>query len=379
MALTPAGGALIVAIVVGYPVGVALGYPILIALSGAGALALVAATGYVLWRPRLTLRRDFRPQTVVVGESAVALLGVTNGSRWLSPAVTVGDHLGASEVQLAVRPLAAGGSRMMRYPLPTTRRGRIELGPLRVLRTDPIGLLRRRQEHGGRDVLWVHPRTWPMGPLPAGVVVELEGPISDTATEGSLTFSSLREYVAGDDRRQIHWRSSARLGTLMVRKHVDANEPRATVVLDARPSLWDDESFEEGVEVAASVARTLTSQNHPVALRIVGERLAESRRAGALSVADRLAATEPAGATNAGALLALLEQDPAGGALVVVSGRIEPMLEARIGSQARRFAPVILCCVQPGLPAGARHRGRLTIVSGPSAAALAAAWNRMVR
>ncbi|MDQ2729604.1 MAG: DUF58 domain-containing protein, partial [Actinomycetota bacterium] len=121
MVLTPAGGVLVTAVIVGYPLGVVLGYPILIALAGAGVLALVAAAGYVLWRPRLILRRDFRPQTVVVGESAAALLGVTNGSRWPSPGVTVGDRLGASGVELAVRPLAAGSSRMMRYALPTTR------------------------------------------------------------------------------------------------------------------------------------------------------------------------------------------------------------------------------------------------------------------
>ena len=42
---------------------------------------------------------------------------------------------------------------------------------------------------------------------------------------GSMAFSSLREYAPGDDPRQIHWRTTARLGRLVVREHVDTNEP----------------------------------------------------------------------------------------------------------------------------------------------------------
>ena len=377
--LSSAGRALAGSVIVLYTAGVVLGYPILVSVAGGGILALLAAGLYVAPRPRLALRRDFRPQTVVAGQTAVALLGVTNQSRWPSPTVRVADRAGAATVERAVRSLPPGGSRMVRYTLPTSRRGRVELGPLQVLRPDPLGLLRRRQTQGTSDVLWVHPRTWPMGPLPAGVVVDLEGPVSETAAEGSLTFSGLREYVAGDDRRQIHWRSSARLGTLMVRQHVDANEPRATVVLDARPHLWDNESFEQGVEVAASVARTLTGSGHPVVLRIVGERPSEMRRLGAVTVADRLAATERAAATKAGALLSILDQGSAGGALVIVSGSMEGTMEARIGAQARRFAPVIVCEVRPGIPALVRRLGRLAILSAPSAAAVAETWNRMVR
>ena len=221
--------------------------------------------------------------------------------------------------------------------------------------------------------------TWLMGPLPAGVVVDYEGPVSESSPKGSLTFSSLREYVPGDDRRQIHWRSSARLGTLMVRQHVDANEPRATVVLDARQSVWTEDSFEEGIEVAASVAKALSGRGHPVQLTVLGESPSEARRAGARTVADRLAAAGWAPGAPPAALLSVLEQAPEGGSLVVVSGAMEPAIESRLGAQSRRYAPVILCTVAPGLPARWQRRAGLTAVSGPNAPAVARAWNRMVR
>jgi len=377
--VTPVAWVLAGSVTVADAAGAALGYPQLLVVAAAGLLLLVSAIGFVVWRPRVRVGRTFHPKTVTAREAAVALLEVTNESRWPSAPLTVVDRLGPVDVPLPVRALAPGGSALVRYPLPTQRRGRIPLGPLRVVRSDPFGLLAAQQDHRAREVLWVHPRTWPMSVLPAGVVVDLEGPISETALQGSLTFSSLREYVAGDDRRQIHWRSSARLGTLMVRQHVDTNEPRATVVLDTRAGAWTDDSFEAGVEVAASVARALAMEGHPVLLHVVGEPAPSVREDGAHSVADRLAAAERLPASDPVALLSVLEQSVEGGSLVVVSGRLEASVEARVGAQRRRFAPVTVCNIDPDRPAGCHRRGGIIVVLGPTAPALVEAWNRMVR
>ncbi len=248
-----------------------------------------------------------------------------------------------------------------------------------MVRSDPLGLLRAGQDRGGLDVLWVHPRTWPMAPVPAGVVVDLEGPVSETAPAGSVTFSSLREYVPGDDRRLIHWRSSARLGTLLVRHHVDTNEPLATIVLDARQPVWTDESFESGVEVAASLASSLAGHGHQVRLQVAGEPPGRAQQLGAKSVGDRLAAAERTPLADPAVLLGAIEKEPDGGALVVVSGRLETTTELRIGGQHRRFAPVMVCRLDPGRGAGWRRQSGLTVVYGADAAALADAWNRMTR
>ncbi len=363
--------------VVFYVAGVALGYTQLMVISAGGVVALVVAAGFVLWRPRVRVARTFEPATVTAGQRAVALLEVTNRSRWPSPPVKVVDRVAEADVPLAVRSVGGGGSALVRYQLPTDRRGRLVLGPLRVLRSDPFGLLVARQDHGGADVLWVHPRTWPLSTLPASVVIDLEGPVSDIAPTGSVTFSSLREYVPGDDRRLIHWRSSARLGTLVVRHHVDTNEPRATIVLDARPRPWSDDTFEAGIEVAASVARSLTGNGHRVVLRIVGEEPGWARRIGATTLADRLAAVDRGDRNDPSALLAAVEAGAEGGALVVVSGRMENPIQARLAAQTHRFAPVVVCLLEAGRSAGWRRRSGLTVVQGATAPAVAEAWNRM--
>jgi uncharacterized protein (DUF58 family) len=87
---------------------------------------------------------------------------------------------------------------------------------------------------------------------------ELEGRM------GSEVFHSLREYVIGDPQKMIHWRSSAKAGTLMVRRMVDTTVPWIMVVLDTNVRAYDrtesmfedynDLAFESAVDTAASWA-----------------------------------------------------------------------------------------------------------------------------
>jgi hypothetical protein len=60
--------------------------------------------------------------------------------------------------------------------------------------------------------------------------------------------------VVGDDLRQVHWPSTARRDELMVRQHDVPWQGRATVVLDVRARFHDDESLEQAVGAAASIA-----------------------------------------------------------------------------------------------------------------------------
>ena len=45
-------------------------------------------------------------------------------------------------------------------------------------------------------------------------------------------FFGLREYRDGDDRRSIHWRSSARSNRLLVREYEEEAQQRTTILID---------------------------------------------------------------------------------------------------------------------------------------------------
>ena len=67
------------------------------------------------------------------------------------------------------------------------------------------------------------------------------------------SFRGLREYVAGDDLRLVHWRSSARTGELVVRQDEQPRPQATAVVLDLRRTAHAGLSLERAVSVAASV------------------------------------------------------------------------------------------------------------------------------
>ncbi|MGH3382591.1 MAG: DUF58 domain-containing protein [Actinoallomurus sp.] len=377
--VTGTGVGLAVLTVVSYGLGVALGYPVLVALAAGAFAVLVAAGGFVTIRPSVQLTRQVTPDRTTVGEPALGRIHVRNTARRPSVAFTAVDRIGAETVALDVRTVAAGGMRAVNYPLPAPRRGRIPLGPLTVERSDPFGLFRWARRQTSDDVLWVHPRIHPMRALPVGVVLDYEGRTHENARLGTVTFSALREYVPGDDPRQIHWRSTARLGTLVVREHIDTTEPTTTVVLDTRAEAFDADSFEHAVEVAASVVRTVEDIGRPVELHVVGESPAASGLGG--SILDRLSLAEPHADTDPIKLLAAVDRSPAGGALVVVTGEAEAGLLTRLAEQRRRFRPVVVISL-PGETApaegGVRRRPGMVVLTARSAAEAAVAWNRMI-
>ncbi len=93
-----------------------------------------------------------------------------------------------------------------------------------------------------------------LGPHGSMNTVEAESLVRRTATDPLSGFVSLREYVPGDDPRLIHWMTTARTGTLMVKEHVELRRPEFTVVLDAADHVATADDFEEAVDVAASIA-----------------------------------------------------------------------------------------------------------------------------
>jgi uncharacterized protein (DUF58 family) len=102
----------------------------------------------------------------------------------------------------------------------------------------------------------------------------LDGRI-DKVPHGTITFDSLREYVVGDELRRVHWRSSAKVGELMVREQLDTSEPTIVVLLDdraaAHPQMRDGtaETFEAACEAAASVIAAAVGEDLPVSLHLV--------------------------------------------------------------------------------------------------------------
>ncbi|MFG2039171.1 DUF58 domain-containing protein [Dactylosporangium sp. NPDC048998] len=269
MRVTARGAGLCAAAAVLLGVGLVFGYPSLVVLGTAAVAALVFAAAYVWWRPRLTVSRGVEPDRVMRGESSTVTLRVGNTSRLRGATLVAHDRCGETSVPVPLLRLKAGGETTAQYPVPTARRGVVPIGPLRVVRRDPLGLLSLARGYGGTAQVWVYPRVHRLAAVPTGVTRSLDGR-DDRVPHGTITFDTLREYVVGDELRRVHWRTSARVGELMVREQLDTSLPRLVVLLDdRRASYADPELFESACEAAASLVMAAFREELPIALRLL--------------------------------------------------------------------------------------------------------------
>ncbi|PWC03162.1 DUF58 domain-containing protein [Agromyces badenianii] len=252
--VTPIGWAVIAGAALALLIGYGWGWLELIALGWGLAVLVAAASVWLIGRGAGSIRLVLPSPRVVVGEPAEArLIAASPGGRRFG-GVQLELPVGRRVVERVLPALPRGRAFDEQFRIPTERRGVIAIGPARTVRADPIGLMRREFVWSDTVDLHVHPRTVPIAALSSGFIRDLEGTPTRDLTASDIAFHALREYVPGDDRRFIHWRSSAKTGTFMVRQFEETRRSRLMVLLDLDPGAYTDEAeFELAVSAAASV------------------------------------------------------------------------------------------------------------------------------
>ncbi len=236
-------------------------YEELVIAAVAVAVCVVAALWSARAPHRSVISRSVADPRVARGDPIRAVYRATNRSRRRLPPVTIVDRCDDQEVRVPLGAIAADDRTEAVGLIPTRRRGIFTIGPWSIERIDPLGLSIGQRSGEETSSILVHPRIHPLhGPYGSMHTVEDEAVVRSAASDPLSGFVSLREYVDGDDPRLIHWPTSARMGTLMLREHVELRRPEFTVVLDSVDTVGTADDFEEMVDVAASVAvHALTS------------------------------------------------------------------------------------------------------------------------
>ena len=260
------------------------------------------------------------------GEDVAVLVQLVNGGRrrLLLPFLVVLRD--GSEATAA--PLARAATADVTVVLRDAARGEHRLGPVRLVRTDPLRLFRRVATSGGDATILVGPAPIVLPGRPPDSARIPSGQ-TDRLFEGSVEFSGLRAYVLGDDLRRVHWPSSRRTGARLVRTFVDTARPLCTVVLDGEPAAYADAAeIEQAVDDAASVCLAALRSGWRLRLRAGGSIEARDARV----VLDRLARWHTEG-----------DAAPANhygeGELLLVTGSRDTGPRARLGSG---YARVVL-------------------------------------
>jgi uncharacterized protein (DUF58 family) len=359
-------------------VGLGASWPPLLAMGGGLLILSVGALAYVLRSPQLDLERAVEPARVEKRRPAIAVIRATNLShRTLAP-VPIEQRLGTTVFRAELPRLRKGEQGLRTYRLPTSRRGTYEIGPVEVPKADPFGLCRRAKALGEPQLISVHPRVLSLRPIASGTSRNLEGPSSDMSPQGSVTFHRLREYVIGDDLRKVHWASTARLGKLVVRQYVDTAQPYTVVLVDLRPEVYSPDTFEEAIDVTASVVTSMSLGDAPVQLRTTtGERVGGTRRSGADVLVNYLTDLGPSSDGSLLGQLVELRRDRGGNALVVVTGAVQLDSLPEVAALRRRFDQVIVASLVPRPTPAPLYPG-LTILVATNADEMAEAWEAQV-
>ncbi|MGV9195364.1 DUF58 domain-containing protein [Microbacterium sp. MC2] len=273
--IRPLGWVVIASAIILWITALTLGWEEAMVAAAVVTAVVVLSIGFLFGRTTYDVGLDLTRSHVVVGERAVGGLTLTNGtSRAILPAQVV-LPVGSGRGLFQVPRLAPGATHEELFAIPTSRRGVLQVGPVSVLRGDPLGLFERTHDRRQAVDLYVHPRTTNLEGLSLGHLRDLEGLPAQHLARDDVSFHALREYQPGDDLRHVHWKSTARVGDVMVRQYEETRRSHFVVGLSTHPDEYrDDDEFELAISVAGSIglrairdSRTLDARVQKGALR----------------------------------------------------------------------------------------------------------------
>ena len=161
-----------------------------------------------------------------------------------------------------------GQSRVAPQIIEFRDRGEYEMGPLTVSSHFPLGLTRREVTDTERRPLFVGPA---LGTLSYGWVDRMLGlgwqdSAGGTTSRTGDEFFSLRPWLNGDSRRWVHWRATARHGTVLVRQFQRSQSHAFSLIVDlSLPASSNDPTssqvhlteIEKILRIVATISQTV--------------------------------------------------------------------------------------------------------------------------
>ena len=276
----------------GLVIGIAFGWVEWMVAGAVALLLLVASVPFLFGARSYDVDLSLAHERIVAGDGVTGEIQVRNHGRRIALPGRIDIPVGEGLVEFGVPLLRPDHSVAQPLDIPALRRGIVTVGPATTVRSDPIGLLRR--EHAFDDVhqLYVHPRTTALPSTSAGMIRDLEGSPTRRLVDSDMSFHAIREYAPGDARKQIHWKSTAKTGRLMVRQYEESRRSRMAVVLGvAAAEFADSDEFELGVSCAASLGLRAVRDARDVAI-VTGSQIPRVVR-GRLRAISHIPATSP--------------------------------------------------------------------------------------
>lgn len=164
-----------------------------------------------------------------------------------------------SEIEVCFLKVVAGNSELQSYRVYFGQRGKYSIGPASLSTNFPFGLLTTRFDYNDVEYFYVGPELGQLVPTWEKRVQSTAVGSDSVKRQRSLEedeFYALRPWRSGDSKKNIHWRTTARLGQPFVKQYDQQNNRDFALVIDLFAD--DDGESRERCETALSFAATAT-------------------------------------------------------------------------------------------------------------------------
>jgi len=242
-----------------------LGWHELLAMTVVLTTMLASAVILSLGNTSFKATIDVSEKRVTVSDTVQVEVHVDNPGS-VPTASARGDlPIGDDHERFTIPTLAAGQSRQTNVEFTAIRRAILPIGPLSIRKGDPFGLVRHEKKLVDQINVFIHPQTIMLNTLNAGIPRDLEGQPSGEIVDDDLDFYGIREYEPGDDVRNVHWLSTAKTGSLMIRQYEATRRTDTALTISVNPDDYmDAREFELAVSIHASIGVRCLQQHRPV-------------------------------------------------------------------------------------------------------------------
>jgi len=224
------------------------------------------------WIEQISVTRECNRLVAEIGDRVAVVIDMKNGSSIPVPWLLVEDALPREALaqkpprlkldgkRVALLQLGPRGHKSLLYQVTFLMRGYYQLGPLLLESGDLFGLHRRFRVTTEPGFVLVYPKVVPL----TGYDLASRRPIGEIRMshrlfEDPTRLAGVRAYQRGDPLNRIHWKATARTGTLHSRIFDASTVAGATIVLDFHRDMFPLQGEPHRSELAVTTVASLAN------------------------------------------------------------------------------------------------------------------------
>jgi hypothetical protein len=266
--ISPLGWSITAVAVVSLAAFPALGWHELLVCAVIGLTILICGIAMSLGNTTFQSILSISDDHIAVGDTVNVNVNISNPGKRPTAGVVADLPMGGVHQRFRIPGLAPSKSKDEKIEFRAMARAILPVGPLTISKGDPFGIVRHERSLCESVNVYIHPKTILLNTLDSAVFRDLEGSPSGQVVDDDLDFYGLREYHSGDDMRNVHWLSSAKTGSLMVRQYEATKRTDTSITLGLNPMDYaTEDEFELAVSIAASIGAECLIEDRPLTMQ----------------------------------------------------------------------------------------------------------------